>query len=62
MKESAGGNFTFTNSNELVEEYKLGNIIETIFPVSGSFTDWAYGGGWDIVEPDATLATCSPLT
>jgi len=62
MKESAGGEIPFTDSSEMIEEYELGNIIETIFPASGSFTDWAYGGGWDIEDPYATQATCDPLT
>lgn len=57
LKKQAGPRITQNNINE----YMLGDISSTIYPVNGGMEDWAYGGGWDY-DNEATLVQCTPKT
>ena len=61
MDQAAGGKYFVGSSGALVDNYVLGDMTETVYPVGGGLEDWAYAAGWDR-EPDATLAECTPVT
>ena len=58
MVDAAGGDILIPNSN-IIERYELGDSTSTVYPVGGSFEDWAYAAGWDFGY-DATLDSCTP--
>jgi hypothetical protein len=46
MKNESGGAIHKPNLRQ-IEEYVMGDISSTIYPVQGGLEDWGYGAGWD---------------
>ncbi len=42
-----------------MNDYILGDMSETVYPVNGGLEDWAYGAGWD-TDRNPTLSECKP--
>ena len=61
MKEQAGGTLTPKDSRP-IDEYIMGDLSSTIYPVNGGLEDWAYGGGWDTYGDSSTVDRCEPYT
>ena len=30
-----------------IHEYKVGSMTDTVYPLYGSYEDWAYAAGWE---------------
>lgn len=60
MKESAGGEITISD-DQILGEFELGDSGTTLYPYSGTVTDWAYAAGWEIsADQTAVLDVCVP--
>ncbi len=60
MKNETGG--VINKGRTSIDEYIIGDISSTIYPVNGGLEDWGYGAGWDYENSEATLFKCEPHT
>mmetsp|Transcript_34259 Transcript_34259/g.25327 ORF Transcript_34259/g.25327 Transcript_34259/m.25327 type:complete len:180 (-) Transcript_34259:927-1466(-) len=44
-----------------IDDYVLGDMTSTVYPVNGGMEDWGYAAGWDFGD-DATILDCKPET
>lgn len=61
MVEAAGDSIYVQQARETIPKYILGDMTSTVYPVDGSFEDWAYAAGWDTTN-DAAFKLCKPTT
>ncbi len=47
MKNQSGGPISVANSTTPIEEYILGDMSSTIYPVNGGMEDWGYAAAFD---------------
>lgn len=62
MKNQSGGPITVPNYISPIQEYIMGDISSTIYPVNGGLEDWAYAAGWDYFGGSTTINKCEPYT
>lgn len=65
MKDRTGRQITVHGGvegspSQTIEEYVMGDISSTIYPVNGGLEDWAYGAGWDFDGSEASILQCRP--
>ena len=46
---------------ERIQDYILGDMSSTVYPVHGGLEDWAYGASWD-TGPGGSVSNCDPKT
>ena len=59
MLNSAGNKLK--NNYGTIDDYILGDMTSTVYPVRGGLEDWAYGAGFDYAT-HATHLNCNPVT
>lgn len=61
MVEQAGDDIQVYTSTNVIRKYILGDMTTTVYPVGGSFEDWAYAAGWDS-DLGAAFKKCTAMT